>query len=182
MPSDRGDQMETGQRSKSLRSLSTCFSDRSDRNDHMETGLNIHTRTCTRARTHSHTQSRNIHNHACRGAGRTPTHQHVHKNMCKCTKPRGPLICQTRPALASVLGPFGVHLLTSGALMHYLGSLKFPVICDTQFILWLRSLKRPGLSITFDTLFACRSFEAKNYLTFSHCFDGISFCSRVYIY
>ena len=32
--SDRGDQMETGQRSKSLRSLSTFFS------DHMETRLN----------------------------------------------------------------------------------------------------------------------------------------------
>ena len=40
--SDRGDQMETGQRSKSLRSLSTFFSDRSDRSDrsdHMETRL-----------------------------------------------------------------------------------------------------------------------------------------------
>ena len=41
MPSDRGDQMETGQRSKSLRSLSTFFSDRNDRNDHMETGLKV---------------------------------------------------------------------------------------------------------------------------------------------
>ena len=42
--SDRGDQMETGQRSKSLRSLSTFFSDRSDRSDrsdHMETRLKI---------------------------------------------------------------------------------------------------------------------------------------------
>ena len=56
IPSDRGNQMETGQRSKSLRSLSTFFSDRSDHNDHMETGLNIHTRTCTRA-THALTHA-----------------------------------------------------------------------------------------------------------------------------
>ena len=39
MPNDPGDEMETGERLKSLRSLSTFFSDRSDRNDHMQTGL-----------------------------------------------------------------------------------------------------------------------------------------------
>ena len=45
----------------------------------------------------------------------------------------------------------------------------------TYFILLLRSLKTPGLSITFVTLSACRSFEAKGYWTFSHCFHRISF-------
>ena len=37
----------------------------------------------------------------------------------------------------SVLGPFGVYLLTFtllGTLMHYLGSLKFLVICDASHI------------------------------------------------
>ena len=80
-------------------------------------------------------------------------------------------------ALASTLGPFGVYLLTfnlPGSLMHYLGSLEFPVI-------WLQSLKTPGLSITFGTLSANRTFEAKDYWTFSHCFKRIYFCSRVYI-
>ena len=50
------------------------------------------------------------------------------------------------------------------------------------FILWLRSLKTPetpDLSITFGTLSACRSFETKDYWTFSHCFYRIAFCSRV---
>ena len=42
---------------------------------------------------------------------------------------------QTRLTLTSVLGPFGVHLLTSCVLMHYFGSLEFPVTCDTYFIL-----------------------------------------------
>ena len=52
---------------------------------------------------------------------------------------------------------------TPGALIHYLGLLEFPVrICDashitthtrpTEFILWLRSLKTPGLLITFGTI------------------------------
>ena len=53
------------------------------------------------------------------------------------------------------------------------------------FILWLQSLKTPetpGLSITFGTLSACRSFETKDYWTFFHCFYRISLCSRVYIY
>ena len=81
-------------------------------------------------------------------------------------------------ALASTLGPFGVYLLTfnlPGSLMHYLGSLEFPVI-------WLQSLKTPGLSITFGTLSANRTFEAKDYWTFSHCFQRVSSCSRVYMY
>ena len=34
----------------------------------------------------------------------------------------------------------------------------------------------------FRLLLACRSFEAKDYWTFSHCFHRISFCSRVYMY
>ena len=42
--------------------------------------------------------------------------------------------------------------------------------------------KTPGLSFTFGTLPACRSFEAKDNLTSSHCFYRISFCSRVYMY
>ena len=48
---------------------------------------------------------------------------------------------RTRLALASILGPFGVHLLKftldthPGSLMHYLGLLKFPVkICDVLHI------------------------------------------------
>ena len=43
----------------------------------------------------------------------------------------------TRLALANVLTPFGVHLLIftlPSALMHYLGSPEFPVICDTSHI------------------------------------------------
>ena len=53
------------------------------------------------------------------------------------------------------------------------------------FIPWLRSQKTtetPGLSITFGTLSAFRSFETKDYWTFSPCFYRISFCSRVYMY
>ena len=42
--------------------------------------------------------------------------------------------------------------------------------------------RTPGLSITFGTLSACRSFEMKDYQTFSHCFCRISFCSCVYMY
>ena len=44
------------------------------------------------------------------------------------------ILLLTRLELASALGPFEVHLLSftlPGALMHYLGSLEFPVICDT---------------------------------------------------
>ena len=47
----------------------------------------------------------------------------------------------TRLALAIILEPFGLHLLKftldthPGSLMHYLGSLKFPVrICDALHI------------------------------------------------
>ena len=36
--------------------------------------------------------------------------------------------------------------------------------------------------LTFGTLSACRSFETKDYCTFSHCFYRISFCFRVYMY
>ena len=60
------------------------------------------------------------------------------ENTCKsCKCVIYSLINQLQPiarlALASVLLPFVVHLLTSlPALMHYLGSLQFPVICDTH--------------------------------------------------
>ena len=50
-------------------------------------------------------------------------------------------LVKTRLALASILGPFEVHLLKftldthPGSLMHYLGLLEFPVrICDALHI------------------------------------------------
>ena len=49
-----------------------------------------------------------------------------------------------------------IHSTHPGALMHYLGSLEFPVICDTHeaYLIYpmLQSLKTPGLSITFGTI------------------------------
>ena len=84
---------------------------------------------------------------------------------------------QTRLALASALGPFGVHLLKF--------TLTTPVhrICDITRDLHnlSQSLKSPVLPITSVTLSPCRSFEAKDDWTFSRCFHGISFCSRVYM-
>ena len=127
-----------------------------------------------------------------------------------------------RLALASVLGPFAVHLLKlilhtpvhwciirgynfiskfspeSRGYSRFQStspSVESPVYIFRPlgnwypnlpiFIVWLRSLKTPetpGVSITFGTLSACRSFETKYYWTFSHCFYRISFCSRVYMY
>ena len=54
------------------------------------------------------------------------------------------------------------------------------VMCQTSQHtrdLWLRSLKTPGLSISFGTLSACRSFKAKDYWTISQRFHRTSFCS-----
>ena len=53
----------------------------------------------------------------------------------------------------------------------------YPMIAISE-----KTPETPGLSITFGTLSACRSFETKDYWTFSHCFYRISFCSRVYMY
>ena len=57
----------------------------------------------------------------------------------------------TRLALASVLAPFGVHLLkfTLTTMVRDLPNLS-------------RSLKTPGVPITSGTLSACRSLEAKD--------------------
>ena len=60
------------------------------------------------------------------------------RNLLNLTNPHNN---KTGLALASILGPFGVHLLKftvdthPGSLMHYLGLLEFPVrICDTLHI------------------------------------------------
>ena len=81
----------------------------------------------------------------------------------------------TRPSLASVLGPFEVHLLEfttrlinvlsgvtgiSGYLRHTRGLPNLSYDCDLwkHMVFWLLL-----------ALLACRSFEAKDYWTFSHC-------------
>ena len=87
--------------------------------------------------------------------------------------------CQCTRAVWSTFAE--IHSNHPGALMHYLGLLEFPVrMCNSHITThtWLRSLKTPGLPITFSV---CRSFEVKDYWTFSHCFHMISFCSRVYM-
>ena len=96
---------------------------------------------------------------------------------------------QTRLTLASVLGPFGVHLLTF--ILHTrvhrctiwgYGNFRLEFahhnIHDTYVIY---PMIETGLSINFGTLSTCRSFESKDYWTISHCFHRISFCSRVYM-
>ena len=79
----------------------------------------------------------------------------------------------TRQCTRAVWSPFAdIHSTHPTAL----GLLEFPVrICDIShitthtrpilFILWLRSLKTSGLSITFGNLnSACRSFEAEGFI------------------
>ena len=79
----------------------------------------------------------------------------------------------TRQCTRAVWSPFAdIHSTHPSAL----GLLEFPVrICDIShitthtrpilFILWLRSLKTSGLSITFGNLnSACRSFEAEGFI------------------
>ena len=83
---------------------------------------------------------------------------------------RSSFVLETILPLASILGPFGVHLLKfildthPGSLMHYLGLLEFPVrICD-------------ALDITTHTRRI--KFILWAWLGFHH---WISFCSRVYM-
>ena len=104
------------------------------------------------------------------------------------------ILTKIRLALASILGPFGVHLLkfTLTTPVHWCtiwGNSNFRlefVTHTSQYTGVLpnlsRSLKTPGLPITSVTLSACSSFKAKDDWTFSRCFHRISFCSRVYIH
>ena len=68
-----------------------------------------------------------------------------------------------------------------------MGSLEFPVKIreahETYLIYPMISISgTSGLSITFGTLSACRSFKANDYRNISHRFHRTSFCSRVYMY
>ena len=100
----------------------------------------------------------------------------------------------TRQCTQAVWSTFAeIHSAQPGALIRYLGYWNFRL----EFVMPHISQQTrdlPNLSydcdlwkdlvffITFGTLSACRSFEAKDYWTFSHCFHRISFCSRVYVH
>ena len=63
--------------------------------------------------------------------------------------------------------------------MHYLGSLEFPVICDTHKVYLIHPmiviLKTHGLLITFGTLSACFQSEGLLNLLSLHAFIGLPF-------